>query len=190
MKIQDSLRTAFKTKNGRIVYDGYGIEPDTLLEPEYASPISIALITKFLPFDYATKFVKTHPSIAPAKDFKITDDIYDDFVAFLKDKDYSYTTTTEEGIKLLMESAEKEKCDTNVQKLLKDAKIKIDEDKKQDLYKFKDEIKDLLLSEIVVRYYNQKGRVEAMIQNDPEVKKATELLNNKDAYNKILNTTK
>lgn len=190
LKIQDSLRTAFKTKNGRIVYDGYGIEPDTLLEPEYASPISIALITKFLPFDYATKFVKTHPSIAPAKDFKITDDIYDDFVAFLKDKDYSYTTTTEEGIKLLMESAEKEKCDTNVQKLLKDAKIKIDEDKKQDLYKFKDEIKDLLLSEIVVRYYNQKGRVEAMIQNDPEVKKATELLNNKDAYNKILNTTK
>jgi carboxyl-terminal processing protease len=190
LKVQDSLRTAFKTKNGRTVYDGYGIEPDTLLTPEYASPISIALITKFLPFDYATKFYREHSSISNPKDFKITDEIYDDFVKFLENKDYSYTTATEEGIKILIESAQKEKCDDNVHKLLEEAKAKIAEDKKKDLYKFKEEIKDLLLSEIVVRYYNQKGRIEAMIQTDPEVKQAIELLNNNTLYNSILNNTK
>ncbi len=189
-KINDSLRTAFKTKNGRTVYDGYGIEPDTLLEPEYVSNISFALITKFLPFDYATKFVKEHPSIPPAKDFKISDEIYEDFVAFLSGKDYSYTTSTEAGIKALIDNADKEKCDEKIISLLKDAKKQIDEDKKNDLYKFKDEIKELLLSEIVVRYYNQKGRVEAMIQNDPEVLKAVSLLGKPSEYNRLLTPNK
>lgn len=189
-KIQDSLRTAFKTKGGRTVYDGYGIEPDTTLENEYASQISVALLLKFLPFDYATEFVKKHPSIPSAKEFQITDDIYEDFVAFLKDKDYSYTTPTEEGIKVLEESAKKEKCGEEVKKLLEEAKQQIEKDKKNDLYKFKNEIKDMLLSEIVVRYYNQKGRVEAMIQNDKEVKQAASLLKDINTYNSVLKPTK
>ena len=190
MKINDSLRTAFKTKGGRTVYDGYGIEPDTILQTEYASQISIALLLKFLPFDYATQFVSQHPTIPSAKEFEITDEIYDDFVAFLKDKDYTYTTPTEEGIKTLINNAKDEKCDDNIKKLLEQAQEKIKEDKKNDLYKFKDEIKELLLSEIVVRYYNQKGRVEAMIQNDKEVKQAINLLNNTSAYNSILKPNK
>jgi carboxyl-terminal processing protease len=190
MKINDSLRTAFKTKGGRTVYDGYGIEPDTILQTEYASQISIALLLKFLPFDYATQFVSQHPTIPSAKEFRITDEIYDDFVAFLKDKDYTYTTPTEEGIKALINNAKDEKCDDNIKKLLEQAQEKIKEDKRNDLYKFKDEIKELLLSEIVVRYYNQKGRVEAMIQNDKEVKQAIGLLNNTSAYNSILKPNK
>jgi carboxyl-terminal processing protease len=190
MKINDSLRTAFKTKDGRTVYDGYGIEPDSILQTEYASQISIALLLKFLPFDYATQFVSQHPTIPSAKEFRITDEIYDDFVAFLKDKDYTYTTPTEEGIKTLINNAKDEKCDDNIKKLLEQAQEKIKEDKKNDLYKFKDEIKELLLSEIVVRYYNQKGRVEAMIQNDKEIKQAINLLNNTSAYNSILKPKK
>jgi len=190
LKINDSLRTAFKTKGGRTVYDGYGIEPDSILQTEYASQISIALLLKFLPFDYATQFVRNHSTIPSPKEFKITDEIYEDFVAFLQDKDYTYTTPTEEGIKVLMNNAKDEKCDDNVKKLLEQAQEKIKEDKKNDLYKFKDEIKELLLSEIVVRYYNQKGRVEAMIQNDKEVKKAIDLLNNISAYNSILKPKK
>jgi carboxyl-terminal processing protease len=190
MKINDSLRTAFKTKGGRTVYDGYGIEPDSILQTEYASQISIALLLKFLPFDYATQFVSQHPTIPSAKEFRITDEIYDDFVAFLKDKDYTYTTPTEEGIKTLINNAKDEKCDDNIKKLLEQAQEKIKEDKKNDLYKFKDEIKELLLSEIVVRYYNQKGRVEAMIQNDKEIKQAINLLNNTSAYNSILKPNK
>ena len=189
-KIQDSLRTAFKTKGGRTVYDGYGIEPDTLLETEYASQISIALLLKFLPFDYATEFVKTHPTIAPAKDFDITDEIYDDFVNFFKDKEYKYTTPTEEGIKILIDNAKKEKCNESVTKLLENAKTQIETDKQNDLYKHKEEIKDMLLSEIVVRYYNQKGRVEALLKRDKEVKAAADLLKDTNAYNLILKPKK
>src|SRR5574344_421072 len=186
VKVADSLRTAFKTKNGRTVYDGYGIEPDVLIEPEYASNISIAIITKFLACDSATEFVKKHKTIPPAKDFVITDEIYDDFYDFFKDKDYSYKTESEEDLKDLLEDVKKEKYDSAILNEIKDIQTKLNDDKKNDLYKFKKDIKEILLSEIVVRYYNQKGRIEAMLKLDPEVKQAVELLNNQEKYKNIL----
>lgn len=185
-KIPDSLRTAFKTKGGRTVYDGLGIEPDITIEPEYASNIAIALISKFLCFDYATKFVKENPNIASAKDFEITDEIYNDFIEFLKDKDYNYTTTSEKILDDLITSAKKEKLGENTLKEIELIKTQIAEDKKEDLIKYKENIKEILLSEIVVRYYNQKGRIEALLKHDNEVKEATKLLYDQKQYNKTL----
>lgn len=185
-KIPDSLRTAFKTKGGRTVYDGLGIEPDITIEPEYASNIAIALISKFLCFDYATKFVKENPNIASAKDFEITDEIYNDFIEFLKDKDYDYTTTSEKILDDLITSAKKEKLGENTLKEIELIKTQIAEDKKEDLIKYKEDIKEILLSEIVVRYYNQKGRIEALLKHDNEVKEATKLLYDQKQYNKTL----
>ena len=185
-KIPDSLRTAFKTKGGRTVYDGLGIEPDIKIETKYASNIAITLISKFLCFDYATKFVKENPSIANVKDFEITDEIYNDFIEFLKDKDYSYTTTSERILDNLLSSAKEEKLGENTLKEIEQIKTEIAEDKKEDLTKYKEDIKQLLLSEIVVRYYNQKGRIEALLKHDNEVKEAIELLNNEEKYKKIL----
>jgi carboxyl-terminal processing protease len=185
-KIPDSLRTAFKTKGGRTVYDGLGIEPDITIAPEYASNIAIALISKFLCFDYATKFVKENPNIASAKDFEITDEIYNDFIEFLKDKDYNYTTTSEKILDDLITSAKKEKLGENTLKEIELIKTQIAEDKKEDLIKYKEDIKEILLSEIVVRYYNQKGRIEALLKHDNEVKEATKLLYDQKQYNKTL----
>ena len=185
-KIPDSLRTAFKTKGGRTVYDGLGIEPDITIEPEYASNIAIALISKFLCFDYATKFVEENPNIASAKDFEITDEIYNDFIEFLKDKDYNYTTTSEKILDDLITSAKKEKLGENTLKEIELIKTQIAEDKKEDLIKYKEDIKEILLSEIVVRYYNQKGRIEALLKHDNEVKEATKLLYDQKQYNKTL----
>lgn len=185
-KIPDSLRTAFKTKGGRTVYDGLGIEPDIKITPEYASNIAIALISKFHCFNYATKFVRENPSIAPAKDFEITDDIYNDFIEFLKDKDYNYTTTSEKILDNLLTSAKEEKLGEETLKEIELIRTQIAEDKKDDFIKFEKEIKEILLSEIVVRYYNQKGKIEALLKHDNEVKQATELLYNKKEYEKIL----
>lgn len=185
-KIPDSLRTAFKTKGGRTVYDGLGIEPDITIAPEYASNIAIALISKFLCFDYATKFVKENPNIASAKDFEITDEIYNDFIEFLKDKNYNYTTTSEKILDDLITSAKKEKLGENTLKEIELIKTQIAEDKKEDLIKYKEDIKEILLSEIVVRYYNQKGRIEALLKHDNEVKEATKLLYDQKQYNKTL----
>lgn len=185
--IPDSLKTAFKTKGDRTVYDGFGIEPDVSIEPEYASNIAIALITKFVCFDYATKFCRENPTIPAAKDFEISDDIYNDFIKFIKDKDYSYTTTSEKAVDNLLKTAEKEQFSNETIEEIKKLKAKIEQDKKEDIYKFKDEIKTILLSEIVSRYYYQKGRIEALLKFDNEVKQATDLLNNPKEYKKILN---
>lgn len=185
-KITDSLRTAFKTKNGRVVYDGYGIEPDIRTEVDYSSSILFSLISKNLIFDYATEFVRKHESIPSAKDFVITEDIYSDFVNYLKDKDYSYTSPTEYSLKEFSDIAKKDKCNDDILSQIENLKLQIEKDKKNDLYKFKDEISEFLLSEIVVRYYNQKGRVEAFVNHDKEVKQAIELLHNKTKYNGIL----
>ncbi|MDR1006836.1 MAG: S41 family peptidase [Bacteroidales bacterium] len=185
-KIPDSLRTAFKTKGGRTVYDGLGIEPDVLCESKWASDIAISLITKYLTFDYATEFVKKYPQIASVKDFVITDDIYNDFLSFLKGKDYSYKTDTERRLDDLKKEAEEEKYDKSTLDGINQLQKLIEADKADDLTKFKDEIKNVLLSEIIVRYYNQKGRIEALLPYDEEVSKAINLLTDKSAYNKIL----
>lgn len=185
-KIPDSLKTAFKTKNGRTVYAGSGIEPDVYIEPVYASNIAISLISKSICFNYATEFVKKHPTIAPAKDFVLTDEIYEDFVNFIKDKDYSYTTASEKAVEELLSTAEKDKVSSQTIDEIKRAKDLLMADKQNDIYKFKAEIKELLKSEIVSRYYYQKGRTEVALENDTELDRAVEILNNTKEYKKIL----
>jgi carboxyl-terminal processing protease len=185
-KIPDSLKTAFKTKNGRTVYAGSGIEPDILLEPELASNITISLVSNFLFFNYALKFVEEHPSIVSPSEFEITDEIYEDFVSYLKDKDYHYITSSEKTLETLVANAEKEQMNAETIKAIEDLKQMIIEDKKNDIYKFKDEIKHLLMGEIITKYYYQKGRVEASLKSDKELKKAIEILNDEKEYKKIL----
>lgn len=185
-KIPDSLKTAYKTKNGRTVYAGSGIEPDVSLEPYTPSNIAISLMGNFHCFNYANKFEKEHPSILPASEFEITDEMYEDFVLFLKDKDYHYVTSSEKGIESLISNAQKEQMNSETINQMNDLKQRIIEDKKNDIYKFKDEIKLLLLDEIIKRYYYQKGSIEASLKHDKEVKRAIEILKDKNEYNKIL----
>ena len=185
-KIPDSLKTAFKTKNGRTVYAGSGIEPDVYIEPVYASNIAISLVGKSICFNYATEFVKKHTTIAPAKEFEFTDQMYEDFVDFIKDKDYSYTTASEKTIEDLLTTAEKDKVNPQTIEEIKRAKELLIADKQNDIYKFKDEIKELLKSEIVSRYYYQRGRTEVALKNDTELDRAVEILNNTKEYKKIL----
>ncbi|MCQ2279055.1 MAG: S41 family peptidase [Bacteroidales bacterium] len=186
VKVPDSLKTAFKTRNGRTVYDGFGIEPDVEVTPEYMSSLSLALINKFLIFDFATEFVQTHPSILPAAEFEITDDIYNDFKQFLSTKDYSYNTITENILKDLRESAKEEEYLESIQKELDELEAKFKADKQGDLDKHRAEIAEMLKAEILGRYYYEKGRIEGSLKSDPDVLKAVELLCDKAAYKKLL----
>src|SRR5262249_26780460 len=108
-KIPDSLVTAFKTKAGRTVYDGGGVKPDVSLEPMNYSNIAISLLSKNLIFDYATQYREKHSTLPPAKDFKLTDQDFNDFVAFISDKDYDYTTKSEKTMEDLKSAAQNEK---------------------------------------------------------------------------------
>ncbi len=185
-RVADSLITEFKTQNGRLVYDGRGIDPDVNVELDPYSEIATALVRKNLIFDYATDFRFANDSIATPKTFRISDDQYNEFVAFLSDKDYDYTTATEDALKELKETAEQEKYFEGAEKLFEDLKARMTPNKGQDLQKFEGEIKEILENELVARYYYQTGRVEASLSKDPYVLKALEVLNNNTMYAGIL----
>ncbi|MBK7181633.1 MAG: S41 family peptidase [Bacteroidetes bacterium] len=187
-KVPDSLISAFKTKNGRIVYDGGGVTPDIALEPQKYSNILGSLVTKNLIFDYATKYRIAHPTIVAAKDFKLTDAEYNDFVAFLNGKEYDYTTKTEKKLEELKKSATDDKVTEEVNAQIEALNAKIKHSKSEDLENFKSEIKQFLEEEIASRYYFQNGRLEASLKDDTELKEAIALLNDMDKYKKVLTT--
>ncbi|HNR18823.1 MAG TPA: S41 family peptidase [Bacteroidia bacterium] len=188
-KIPDSLMTEFKTKSGRTVYDGGGVYPDFVTEPRMLSNISQSLVAKYHIFDFATKYRIAHPSIATAKTFRLTEPEYNDFVSFLSGKEYDYTTKSEKEMEELKATAEKEKYFESVKTEYEALKKKIMHDKSADLKKFKEEITEMLESEIVSRYYFQNGQIEASFDHDDEIRKAVEALNDKNVFTSILSNS-
>lgn len=184
--VPDSLIREFKTKNGRKVYDGGGVNPDVGIEPREYAPISRALVNESIIFDFATEFRRKNPQIASAKDFKITPAIFEEFVQFASAKDIKYETESEELLAKLKEVSEKEKYFSSFEKEYNQLRDKMMHDKKADIEKSKEEISELLADEIVMRYHYQRGQIENSFQYDPEVKRAVEILNNKSFYGDVL----
>jgi carboxyl-terminal processing protease len=141
--------------------------------------ITQTLVSKYFIFDYATEYFNKHPKIAAAKDFSLTDAEYQNFIAFLSNKDYNYQTVTEKTLIDLKFDAEKEKKWDEIKSEYEGLKSKISTSKKNDLTEFKPEIKRVLENEIAQRYYYEKGKTEQTFQSDLELKKATETLSNK-----------
>ena len=182
----DSLGKPFKTAAGRTVYEGHGIMPDVKMElPKYA-PVTAYLYAKNLIFDYATKFVSEHKSIAPAKEYRIDDATYTDFMNFVKEKGFSYTTESEKKLAELMKMAKEENYFESIAPLMKALEQQLKADKENDLIKNRKDIEDLLRLEIVGRYYYQVGRIIASLENDDELQKAFEILLDKQQYESIL----
>lgn len=185
-KVADSLITEFKTKGGRVVYDGSGIFPDIYTNPEVYSNLTGALYHNFLFFDYANKYAREHASIAPAKEFMISEKDYNDFVAFLDGKKYDYTDKSEKELDSFRKAAEKDKHFDALKTEFEALKKKMADYKKQDLMNHKSEVKDMLEGEIASRYYFQKGRLESSFRTDQDLKKALEVLDNQPLYTSIL----
>ncbi|MFN4145833.1 MAG: S41 family peptidase [Runella sp.] len=185
-KTPDSLKVAFKTRNGRVVYDGGGVEPDIVVELPTKTPILNSLQTKGLLFDYALHYRVTRPTIPSAKEFELSDNDYREFVNWLKDKEYDYTTQVEKDLSMLEASAKKEKYFDAIQEQFKALKTKLTHSKEADLMTFKKEIKSALEREIVSHYYLQKGEREYVFRTDPEVNAALELFKDLPRYERIL----
>lgn len=185
-KIPDSLAVAFKTKNGRTVYDKGGVEPDVLTEDTLLSEVLASLVMHNLIFDFANDYRAKHDTIIAADKFSVDDKLYGEFVAFLKDKDYSYKTETEELLEELKKAAEDDKVFKNIEAYYNQLKSKLEEEKSQDLQKFKDEISKYLASEIVVRYYYQKGRILNLLSDDKDIAVAKSILKDQARYKSIL----
>jgi len=185
-KIPDSLIRAFKTKHGRTVYDAGGIIPDIKTKTHNFSNIAMALYSKFLIFDYATKFAQQHLTIPPTSEFEITDTLYDNFLAFISGKKYDYTTRSEQALDRLKQEAEKENYLAAIQGEYDHLKSRMQEDKKEDLNKYQNQIKELLKMEIISRYYYQKGKVQSSLKHDPDIAIAVSTLKDPERYNAIL----
>lgn len=187
-RVPDSLITAFKTKNGRIVYDGAGVMPDIKLEEQNPSDILVTLISKYHIFNYATKYASQHSTIASSKTFHLSDAEYDEFIASLKDKDYTYKTESEQKMIELQKASSDEKYFNDVKSEYDALAQKINARKKDDLKNHKAEIKKALEEEIAARYYFQNGRLEYNLYNDDEVKEAIALLTDATKVKNILST--
>ncbi|CAG0983450.1 MAG: S41 family peptidase [Bacteroidetes bacterium] len=185
--IPDSLRKEFTTlKNKRKVLDGAGIEPDITVEEEKPSEILQSLFSNHLLFDFATDFRIKHSSIEPAKTFRVSENEYSNFMEFLKDKEYDYTTVSEDMLEKLKEASIEEKYYASIEKEFILLKEKLSHNKNEDLILFKNEIKNFLEIEIISRYYYQKGQVENALSKDDCINAAFEVLGNKQKYSNIL----
>lgn len=184
--VPDSLRKAFETKNGRTVYDGVGIEPDIEIDSRNFAPITYSLVTRSLVFRFANEFALGRDSISSAREFVVSEELYADFVNWLQDKDYDYTTRVEKTIDDLETYAEREKYFEDIRDELASLKESVSHSKEQDLITFKEEIKEALKDEIVSRYYFQQGIIETSLDKDPELVKALEILKDPGQYTSIL----
>jgi carboxyl-terminal processing protease len=187
--IPDSLISAFKTKDGRTVYDGGGIKPDITINGETPGAITINLYAKNMLFDFATLYKEKHDSIGPLDKFHLTDADYQDFENFLKSKSFDYTTKSDDTLEDLIKIAKQEKYYTQAKPEFDALKLKLAHNLNKDLTTFKSEIEELLSEEIVSRYYYQTGRIQESLQDDQQLEKAMDVLKSKQLYNSILNGT-
>jgi carboxyl-terminal processing protease len=186
VKVADSLMHEFKTKDGRSVYDGSGVFPDIPVKQERFANVTQTLVSKLLIFDYATLYRNTHDKISDPHDFHLSDAEYNDFVKYLSDKNYSYTTATEKLVNNLKNEATKEKQFSNIQAEYDALKAKMISSKKNDLQQNKDEIKQVLENEIASRYYYEKGRYETNFKYDKELAQSIKTMQNKSQVAAIL----
>jgi carboxyl-terminal processing protease len=185
--IPDSLKKSFKTTNGRTVFDGGGIDPDVKVQAVEAHALTQVLYEKGYIFDFSTQYVYQHPQPVDARNFSLSDSEYQQFITWMKDKNYTYKSYLEFGLQQVTEQAKKEKYYSDLKTQLDQINTKITESKKNELALYKDQIKMLIEEEIVSRYFLEKGGIETGFKYDEEVKKAVEVLHNNSQYKKVLN---
>jgi len=185
----DTLGKPFKTIGGRTVYEGHGIMPDVKVKRDAYATVTAYLYAKNYIFDYANKFHSEHKSIAPAESFQIDEATYQDFMKFVKGKGFAYTTESEKAIEKLKKTAKEEGYLDKIKPQLELLEKNLAAEKDNDLLINRKDIEELLRSEIVGRYYYQKGRIIASLNDDPDLKRAFEILlntNGNDEYHSIL----
>ncbi|MDA0194704.1 MAG: S41 family peptidase [Bacteroidetes bacterium] len=185
-RMPDSLKVAFETRNGRTVYDGGGVDPDVAVNEIKFASITIALITKNLLFDYATKYHYEHKTIANPNTFKLADEEYLEFGDWLSDKDLTYETSVERTLGQLEKAAKEERYYDDIKAELDSFSEAAEKNKEDDLQRFKEEISYVLEEEIVSRYYLESGIVEASFDNDSDILAAIEVLEDSERYQNLL----
>ena len=184
--IPDSLTSVFYTANGRPVRDGGGIRPDFEIEEKKAPTMLFYLLNGYVLFDYVTDWVRAHPTIAPAKDFVFPDADYEAFKKYVKDAGFTYDRQSEKAMKNLKEVAELEGFLAEDSAAFNALEARLKPDLDRDLDRYKEDIKKLIATEIVKRYYYQEGELIESLKDDKTLQKALEVLADRELYKKTL----
>jgi len=184
--IPDSLVTPFKTRNGRTVYDGKGIIPDIKVNQPPLSPVARALMNTYTIFDFATWYRIHHDSIAPPEHFMITNKIWDEFISYLNDNQFKYTTNSEKKLTALANTIEEDGYAEMMQQELSAITAALEMSKRDDINRNRSEIARLLKSELIYRYYFDTGLVKAGLASDQELQEAYRILKDQETYRKML----
>lgn len=185
--VPDSLKQKFFTKNGRVVHDGGGVDPDIVTKDMDVNRTIISLITDGPIFKYATDYFYKNPSIKSPEEFYISDKEYQDFIKWMDQNKFNTETVSDEYLASFEKFLEQEKYLDDAKLNFENLKKDIENSKKKSLTKSSNEIKLILSNEIVSRYYYQRGRVvNRLFHNDLDMEKSFEILSDKEAYKKLL----
>ena len=192
--VPDSLTKVFYTAGGREVRDGGGVKPDVEVKPDSLPNIAFYLAgardSNEVMLNYEVDYIAKHPTIAPAKDFALTDADYDEFKSRVLKADFKYDRETEKYLKDLEKLAKFEGYYEDAKPEFEALKKKLSHNVAKDLDFNKDYIKQLLENDIVAAYYFQAGAIQNSLRYDKQVKAAVKLLNSPEEYGKILHPVK
>jgi carboxyl-terminal processing protease len=189
-RIPDSLKHEFKTANNRKVFDGGGIDPDYVAAKPTYNPSVEALVKQHLIFEFATLYRSKHDSIATPDKFRLSDADYNEFIAFVATKKFTYKSETDKVFEKLKETTTEEKYFDAIKTAYDESLANIAKAKERDLQENRAAISTLLESEICNRYFYVHGKIEKSLQSDPWVKKALEILSTPKEYSDLLTSKK
>ncbi|NIK74136.1 carboxyl-terminal processing protease [Thermonema lapsum] len=183
-RIPDSLRRSFKTRAGRVVFDGAGLEPDIVIPVDTLPEICNYLLQNYYIFNYGVDYAARHTL---GQEIKLTSAVLEEFIAWLEKRKFRYTTSHEEYVSIL-ENQLKEAPEiyASVASDLKSLKSKLQTDYRQLIAKHKDCVLELIEDELYKHVYFEKAEALASFDTDREVQKALELLTDTEKYAFIL----
>ena len=172
--IPDSLTRTFHTAKGRPVKDGGGITPDVEIKAEQYSRLVYSLVLSGVVDSYVLKFVREHDSIAPLQDFRVTDEIFEDFITFAKTQDFDYRSSAMTLFDEMKKELDKDGLSESMSSEIDALGKALEMDKEHFIRLKKDEIIPFIEEEIAVRYYYQEAGIEVRLRYDDQLDKALE----------------
>lgn len=186
--IPDSLTSVFYTSKGRPVRDGGGVRPEFEIEEEEMPTMMYYLATDFVLLDFVTNWAQKHKTIPPVEEFTVSDEDFEAFKNYAKEKNFTYDRQSEKVLKNLKEIAKFEGYMNSDSTIFNELEARLTPNLDRDFELYKGQIKKLMASEIIKRYYFQKGELLESLKDDEVLEKAIEVLGNQELYNKTLST--
>ncbi|MCD8202369.1 MAG: S41 family peptidase [Prevotella sp.] len=192
--IPDSLTRVFHTANGREVRDGGGIKPDIEVRPDSLPNIAYYLTVNGLDstevlLDYKVDYMAKHATIAPASEFRISDEDYEEFKQRVINSGFTYDPESEKALKTLKEIVKFEGYYDDAQEEFENLEKKLKHNLAKDLDINKEVLKHIISNDLATAYYYQAGTVENGLIDDKQAQEAFRLINNSEEYKAILSNS-